>query len=270
MPTLLLRVVTGLALAGALGLALFYGTPTIIILLFLIVAVLCALEFGAMFLITVRDRASVAVTCSLGYLACALLPAPVNFTVVFLVASAAAFHFIVHDAGLEERARSSALSFLAVVYIGGGLSFYPMTFLTPNGNHWIVAGLLCVSAGDTVAYLVGSAFGKRRLAPLVSPKKSVEGAVAGLLAGVGVGTLYATVFLQHVAPWFVVAGLLAVNVAAQAGDLYESLLKRAAGVKDSGTILPGHGGMFDRLDATIAAGPVVYLLAVLATRFGRG
>lgn len=267
---MLQRVVTGLVLAGALFCALFYGTPMVVVILFLTVAVLCAREFGAMFLVTVRDRASVVVTCSLGYLAGALLPAPVNFTVVFLVASAAAFHFIVHDAGLADRARSSAFSFLAVVYVGGGLSFYPMTFLTPNGNHWIIAGLLCVSAGDTAAYLVGSAFGKMRLAPLVSPKKSVEGAVAGLLAGVGVGTLYATLFLPHVAPWFVGAGLLAINIVAQAGDLYESLLKRAAGVKDSGTLLPGHGGMFDRLDATIAAGPVVYLLAIFATRFGRG
>ncbi|MHB1843028.1 MAG: phosphatidate cytidylyltransferase, partial [Sulfobacillus sp.] len=104
-------------------------------------------------------------------------------------------------------------------------------------------------SGDIVAYLVGSAFGRRRMVPRVSPAKTWEGSVAGLMASIAVGAL--------VAPWFAIstiAGLalgLVTGILAQMGDLFESSLKRRANLKDSGTFLPGHGGMLDRIDSLL-------------------
>jgi len=117
---------------------------------------------------------------------------------------------------------------------------------------------LCVMLGDTAAYYVGSAFGRRKMAPRLSPKKSWEGAVAALVASVGAAWLakawfYPELPLVHA---LVVGALL--GLAGISGDLAESLLKRAAGVKDSSQLLPGHGGLLDRTDSLLFAAPVLY------------
>lgn len=113
-----------------------------------------------------------------------------------------------------------------------------------------------VWAGDTAAYYVGSALGSRPLAPQVSPKKSVEGAVASLgAAAVAAGVTALVLPLPHGPGVSVLLGL-GLNVAAQLGDLAESLVKRCAGVKDSGALLPGHGGMLDRIDAVLPTLPL--------------
>lgn len=116
--------------------------------------------------------------------------------------------------------------------------------------------LAVVWAGDTAAYYVGSALGSRQLAPAVSPNKSVEGAAASLVAAAGVAFLLGLLLpLPHGA---LTSGFIGVtlNLAAQLGDLGESLLKRCAGVKDSGQLLPGHGGVLDRVDAFLPTLPV--------------
>jgi phosphatidate cytidylyltransferase len=114
-------------------------------------------------------------------------------------------------------------------------------------------------AGDTAAYYGGRAFGRHPLAPRVSPKKTVEGAVAGMVGSVVVGTVVGWWRLGE--PWLNLAGISAVTaVAGQVGDLAESALKRGAGIKDSSSILPGHGGILDRLDSLLFAAPVFYWL----------
>jgi phosphatidate cytidylyltransferase len=125
-----------------------------------------------------------------------------------------------------------------------------------------------VAAGDTFAYFVGRAFGKTPLSPRISPNKTVEGAIGGLLAGLLFAAAYATVFLPGIHIWYILAAAAVLGVAGQGGDLFESMLKRAAGVKDSGTLLPGHGGLFDRADAMIAAGPVLHLMALVSRQAG--
>ncbi|HSQ15242.1 MAG TPA: phosphatidate cytidylyltransferase, partial [Candidatus Binatia bacterium] len=97
-----------------------------------------------------------------------------------------------------------------------------------------------------------------------------EGAVGGLLGSVGCAALYAHGFLPEVSGGYAAAAGAAVGISGQAGDLFESLIKRAAGVKDSGTLLPGHGGILDRADAILAAGPVLYLFAALSPLSGGG
>ena len=150
---------------------------------------------------------------------------------------------------------------LGSVYVGGMMSMYPRTFYLPRGEHWVLLGILSVSAGDALAYVTGRSVGKRKLAPAISPNKTVEGAVGGLAGSVACAVLYAYGFIPSVPAWYAAAVGGAVGAFGQGGDLFESLLKRAAGVKDSGTLLPGHGGIFDRADGILAAGPPLYLLA---------
>jgi phosphatidate cytidylyltransferase len=128
-----------------------------------------------------------------------------------------------------------------------------------GGMAWVLAVVLSTWAGDSAAYLAGRTFGRHRLAPAVSPGKTIEGAVGGLLAAVLVSTAVFGVSgaLPAWAGALVGAGL---GVCGQLGDLSESFLKRQAGVKDSGDLIPGHGGMLDRVDALLFAFPAALLM----------
>ena len=134
--------------------------------------------------------------------------------------------------------------------------------LTPQS---VLAFLIVIWANDIAAYFVGLAIGRHKLAPRISPGKSWEGALGGLAGGVGAGVLAASwlgLGTGAAAVWGA-----AITIVSQAGDLFESALKRRAGVKDSGRLLPGHGGVLDRFDGILIAGPVGYvLLRLLAGR----
>jgi phosphatidate cytidylyltransferase len=127
---------------------------------------------------------------------------------------------------------------------------------------WLLFAMGVVFGGDTGAYFAGRAFGRHRLAPIVSPKKTIEGAVGGLLASIGVGYLmWALVPLPAaMTAWHVLVLAAPAAVLGQVGDLCESLIKRSVGVKDSGRILYGHGGMLDRVDALVFAAPWLFAM----------
>ena len=176
---------------------------------------------------------------------------------------------------------AAMVSAFAFVYIG-----LPMASLVQLREQWrgaflLLFLLLLVWAGDIFAYFVGKPLGRHRMSPRVSPNKTWEGAAASVIASVGVGIL-----MFHYAPQIsrallfahlidqqdgifneprslvpIIALSIVLNVASQFGDLVESLIKRGAGTKDSGAILPGHGGMFDRIDALLFAAPVLWCWA---------
>ena len=133
----------------------------------------------------------------------------------------------------------------------------------PDGNYWLLI-LTGVTAGsDSGAYYSGRAFGKHKLSPLISPNKTIEGAVGGIVAGMIVAALLSILFLATV-PWlFVLISSIFLAVVGICGDLIESVIKRATGTKDSGTILGGHGGILDRADSILFAAPVLYYLLQL-------
>lgn len=181
---------------------------------------------------------------------------------------------------LRNALLSVATTWLAFVYVG--FPFFSLAFI--RGNSWYLAAfvLLLVWTGDILAYCVGSSIGKHYMAPTVSPKKTWEGAIASLLSSVLVGGAlwYMAVPLQFEARrigvhtygpaafeqapvWLVLFISVVINIAAQLGDLAESVLKRGAEMKDSGGLLPGHGGMLDRVDALLFAAPVAMLLFLI-------
>lgn len=130
----------------------------------------------------------------------------------------------------------------------------------PNGHRWLLAALAIVWAADTGAYFVGRKFGKRKLSPRISPNKTIEGMLGGVVAGVIVGVVFALLAGATPAQLPIVALVALVAVLFSViGDLFESLLKRHAGVKDSGHLIPGHGGILDRIDGVVAALPVFAL-----------
>lgn len=135
----------------------------------------------------------------------------------------------------------------------------------PDGRWYVIAVVLLVAAADIGAYFAGRRFGRHKLAPKVSPGKSWEGVVGGVVAVAVIGTLFALFRDLNVA--VVLAVALPAGLVSVVGDLLESMLKRYRGVKDSGRILPGHGGVLDRIDGLVAAVPVFTLAVITAYGF---
>jgi phosphatidate cytidylyltransferase len=150
----------------------------------------------------------------------------------------------------------AAFLLLGVVYVFGCWRFAPL--LAVQSRYWLLDALVLNWIGDIGAYYVGRAVGRHKLAPIVSPGKSWEGSAASLAASLIFGFFFLRWAIPAVPPGVALGFTAGANVAGQFGDLCESALKRGAGVKDSGTLLPGHGGWLDRVDSTLFTLPVVY------------
>lgn len=171
--------------------------------------------------------------------------------------------------GFKDDARVSATlsrAMTGLVYVPVLLSSLVMIRTSGDGVLWIFLLLAVVFAGDVAAFFVGSRWGRRKLCLAVSPGKTVEGAVGGLVASVAVGAFFKLFFLPKCSWLPALVCFMAVAVVGQVGDLFESVLKRSAGVKDSGTLLPGHGGILDRIDALLFAAPVALLFKEVLLR----
>jgi phosphatidate cytidylyltransferase len=170
---------------------------------------------------------------------------------------------------LNKVLPNTAFSVFGMLYVGLSLTTIPLLSAQENGPSLLVFLLMVVWSGDIAALYAGRAFGRRKLAPAISPNKTWEGTAASIA-----GSMLITLLLIYLAGvfarrsfsllsypgsifrWLFLAVLL--NIAAQVGDLIESAIKRGAGVKDSGTLLPGHGGVLDRIDALLLAAPVLW------------
>lgn len=192
---------------------------------------------------------------------------------------------------VAEVMADAAASIFCLLYAGFTLLALPVLHEQSNGASLVLFLLLVVWAGDVAAYYVGRAWGRRKLAPALSPGKTWEGAAASMAGSVlvaaglvGLAVLQqqpwnsvVLSWLERACPsailsypdelwyWLVLAAVI--NVAAQVGDLAESALKRSAGVKDSGTLLPGHGGVLDRIDALLLAAPALWYAQVIHQAF---
>jgi phosphatidate cytidylyltransferase len=163
-----------------------------------------------------------------------------------------------------RRFRGVAEGFFGLAYIGYAMGcLWFLRESVAGGSAWVFLVLAATWAGDSAAFFAGSRYGRRRFAPTLSPNKTWAGAVGGLAGSVAGGCLAAPLFGGAVSLGSVAAVSLAVGIAGQLGDLFESLWKRAKGIKDSGRIFPGHGGILDRIDSLLLGLPVGYHLARL-------
>lgn len=165
------------------------------------------------------------------------------------------------------QAEQVMAAFFGIVYVAVMLSFLYMTRELPGGAYLVWLIILCSWGCDTCAYCVGVLIGKHKMAPVLSPKKSVEGAVGGVLGAALLGALYA----WAISPWnpnsahtpMIYALICGVGaLVSMVGDLAASAIKRQRNIKDYGKLIPGHGGILDRFDSVIFTAPMIYILAV--------
>jgi phosphatidate cytidylyltransferase len=130
------------------------------------------------------------------------------------------------------------------------------------GGIWLWFLLVVIWVTDTAAYFVGRAFGRHKLSPIISPKKTIEGFLGGLVFGTSAAFVFSLLALQDIAKWQILVAGFMISLFGQLGDLVESLLKRRVGIKDSSGIIPGHGGVLDRFDSTLFALPTLYFLLI--------
>ena len=162
--------------------------------------------------------------------------------------------------GLEELSLFWGKSLLGFLYLGLMPSYAYRVLDFSHGALWFCTLLLIVFAGDTFAYAFGLLFGRNKLMPNISPKKTLEGALGGLVGSILASVLMSQWLIPSPILYYVIMGAC-VGVVAQLGDLFESVLKRIANRKDSGSIMPGHGGILDRLDGVLFSAPVLFLFA---------
>jgi phosphatidate cytidylyltransferase len=175
----------------------------------------------------------------------------------------------------------TAQGLFGLIWIAYPLTLIPLLWKKEDGPALVVFLMVCVWAGDIAALYIGRAFGKHKLAPRLSPGKTWEGSIASIVGSILAAALVVWIgdlltargnLLLHITEplWQTLILAAVLNIAAQLGDLLESAIKRGAGVKDSGTMLPGHGGILDRIDALLLATPVLWFVLLLKDTFSLG
>ena len=248
------RLVTALALVLVAAYLIGWAPPLLFLAASLLMSVLCYWEYSD--LVAKHDIPRPGIFGFLAGLVILFLP---QFTLpgVSILVVCAFITSLRHD-NLRDVLPQVACAFLGAFY-----AFAPWRFaidLRSTSVHLLFFALALNWVGDSAAYYVGREFGKHKLAPVVSPGKSWEGAIASVLGAVLFGVFYLGRFVPQIAWWQVALIAVVASAAGQLGDLAESAMKRGAGVKDSGHLLPGHGGMLDRVDSSLFALPVVYIL----------
>jgi phosphatidate cytidylyltransferase len=251
------RVLTALVLFPIAVYGTFFAPQPVFVAIVAIVALLCFHEYSGIVAAHGIDRPGwLAAVAGLLVL---FNPAPLVLVGVALLATA------LHATELRRVLPAAATAAFGVVYVFG--AWRTAIDLRSLSAQWLFFALAINFVGDIAAFYTGRTLGRHKLAPTVSPAKSWEGAAGSMVAAIIFGVLWRPRLGPEVTVAEIVVLAMAGNVAGQLGDLAESAMKRGAGVKDSGTMLPGHGGFLDRLDSSLFSMPVVYWLHTAAAGF---
>ncbi len=268
------RILTAIVLIALVLALVLYGPLWLIALFAAIVAALAAYEYRAL-----AHQKTVYIplwwllaSTALVFFFTVKLPdfeLPVLSLLTFILLAWSGFR-----APLERVLLDTALGLFSLIYVVYPLTLLPLIKAHEDGTGLLLFLFVTVWAGDIFALYIGRNFGKRKLAPSLSPNKTWEGSIASVAGSIlcGMGLYYlgqylavhtSTVLQITIPAWQMTLLAIALNIAAQLGDLLESAIKRGAGVKDSGTLLPGHGGILDRIDALLLAAPVLWYILLL-------
>lgn len=259
------RLIPGLALVACWLLLLLYGSFQFFVLIMALVIGVGAQEYARMafpeknipFQLFVAT-AAVIPSCCVGAFPSLGLSGGLLLSFLFLT-----FYILYSYSQFQDALLFFSRAFFGVVYVGFLGAHLLLLHRLQDGSSWILVLTAITAGSDSGAYYCGRAFGKHKLCPLVSPNKTIEGAVGGLVVGVAVAALMVMILRLHVSWFFLVPAAILLTGVGIAGDLTESIIKRATGAKDSGTLLGGHGGVLDRVDSLLFAGPVLYYILVL-------
>lgn len=261
------RIISALIALGLLIVALYFGREKGLYIFILLVMARGSFEFSRMFFADPFPKFTQKIFIFISVLTFLIISQEslryltgMAIILNFILLASVGILFHKKFSGLDQILNFISKAGMGLIYI----CFLPATAIwitqTNNGIEWFLCLLAVVFAGDIGAYIFGVRFGKTKIAPLISPNKSLQGALGGLLFS----TLIASAFL-FVLPNTPLLALLGCGllggVLGQIGDFFESLLKRVSGVKDSGSIMPGHGGVLDRLDGVLLAAPLFYIAA---------
>ncbi|WP_029903152.1 phosphatidate cytidylyltransferase [Prevotella sp. 10(H)] len=266
LPNIVVRILAGAVFVGVILGGMLINEYSFVIV-FSLLTVLCLYEFYGL----IEKDAKVPVIRSWnvlggfflflgGFYYCTLTPSVVAFTpyIIYLIVLFLSELYLKR----QNPIQSLAYSLLGQVYIAGPLALtnYLVFAYEPGSYHWvyILALLVIIWVNDTFAYLTGMAFGKHRLFERISPKKSWEGFFGGAAVAIGASLIFAH-FFPNLSTLGWMGFAVVVVIFGTWGDLFESLIKRTLGVKDSGNMIPGHGGILDRFDSTILAIPAVFV-----------
>lgn len=283
------RVLTAIILIAAVLALIFFGKLWMLTLFAAIIAVLAAYEYLQLAAVGAETNDAklripfwwMAIGTALAF-AVTLPNFPVEDQLPVLSAlTLVLFLWNGFRAPLIQVLPDTAQGLFGLIYIAYPLTLIPLLWSKENGPTLVLFLMLCVWVGDTAALYVGRAIGKRKLAPRLSPGKTWAGSIASIAGSVLIALALAEAanalnahgnVLLHISEplWQTLVLAAILNIAAQLGDLLESAIKRGAGVKDSGTMLPGHGGVLDRIDALLIAAPVLWYALLLKDYFGLG
>jgi phosphatidate cytidylyltransferase len=269
------RLLSALVLVIVLALPVALGPAWVLLILAMIVIPWCVYELMHA---TLSKSASalgyILMVGTVGYLWYAY---QADFFLLCLFGAGTALSIIIAGLYLFEKematGRDLALALSGIIYPIGLFSFWILLRNAPDGRFWMIFGLICTFIADGGAYFAGRSLGKHKISPRLSPKKTVEGLVGGIAASIVFGLLFAfgypklsdlipyfEPFIRTYPVWlFIVLGFV-IALLDLAGDLTASMFKREFGIKDFGNIIPGHGGMLDRMDGVIPVGAALYII----------
>lgn len=263
------RLLTAIGLLALAFYLIFLAPQGVFLAAALCMGLLCYWEFGK--LVIAHSIPGPGIYGLIAGLSLLFWPRIAGLSGISLLTGLTVLMVIAFVASLRYSNLRDVLPAVACALLGAFYAFAPWRFaidLRHESVHLLFFALALNWAGDTCAYYVGRRFGRHKFAPEVSPKKSLEGAAASVAGAVIFGLLYLRHFLPLLPAWKVACFAILGNVAGQFGDLAESAMKRGAGIKDSSQILPGHGGILDRVDSSLFALPIIYILYLITKKIG--
>lgn len=262
------RIITGILIGLVVALVIWFGEPVFTILTSLVAAV-AAFEY---YRIVKNEHIQPLTYFGIVFSVLLVVNAhsPFNFTLplILVLATLVPLIWMIFRHNKDNSFINWGWTVTGILYTGWLLSFYVSIRALDQGVGWVFLVLSCTAFCDVFAYAVGSAMGKHALAASVSPGKTWEGSIGGLAASIIFAVIACVCFQLPLSYWqMIVAGII-IGIISQLGDLVESLLKRNMKAKDAGNLLPGHGGILDRIDSHLLVAPVAYYLIILANSQG--
>lgn len=262
---MLTRLLPGIVMTALWVLLLIFGSPDLFWLVVTVIAILGLYEYFNMTIaIPVGLRLIQTIAFSMVPVFVSLFQRPDLFMPALFISL---IGFILLSLKYHKRFGHILLfmgfSSFGALYIGLCLAHMILIRYLPEGASWLLVMTAITAGGDTGAYYIGSNFGKRKLCPEISPGKTIEGAIGGILSGSIAAVAMGLLLLPDFNPLKILSTALILSVVSIIGDIAESVIKRSAGVKDSSALLFGHGGILDRIDGMLITAPVLYYILAL-------